>query len=530
MKHTTLLILLYLSGAINAQINSSYLDHNNVSVYLSDAGTYFFDYENSTMGYEVPKGSNQFAIYSTQFWFAGKDANDSIRFVQGASPGNGSDVFSGPVCNPAVYLDSSYQNGWSNSIWEICQEEIDSYKVWWEACAGPNADANACANVIQPSNESLSKIYSWPAHGDVTLGQSYWMAPFFDNNSDGIYDPTYGDYPQIKGCCATYMIQNDAAATHTYSGTDSMRIEFHYMFYQYQTWDYLNDVTFVDVKAVNRGNEDYTEFVYCIEVDSDLGNFADDYFGCDSASNCMYFYNADNFDENGGVYLGYGIDPPAIGVVCLDKDMTACVPYNSGSTVNSKWNLLNGKQANGSDWLDPNATSTNYVFSGNPTNPSAWSALAVGYPTGDASSLASTYHGAFNSGDTITQTYAILYARTGNHLENVQKIIDLSAEVKVFFDNESNTSCNEATWNVPEFNSTEFNVYPNPSSGMLHIENSENTRVHIEIRDITGKLIYTGLPTTQSSISINVEEIPRGIYLINLNTEQGKTVRKIIRD
>jgi len=37
------------------------------------------------------------------------------------------------------------------------------------------------------------------------LGQSEKIAPFYDNNNDGIYDPMAGDYPQIKGDQALFF-------------------------------------------------------------------------------------------------------------------------------------------------------------------------------------------------------------------------------------------------------------------------------------------------------------------------------------
>ena len=68
---------------LNSQINSILLEHNNVSATISDLGTYFRDVESDEMGYEVPKESGLHTIYSTQFWFAGKDQLDSLHFVHG---------------------------------------------------------------------------------------------------------------------------------------------------------------------------------------------------------------------------------------------------------------------------------------------------------------------------------------------------------------------------------------------------------------------------------------------------------------
>ena len=514
---------------LNAQINFTQLDHNNVSAHISDVGTYFRDYVNSNKGYEVPKGSGRSAIYSTQFWFAGKDPSNEIRLIQGGSTTN-ADVFSGPISGLGTYSDPSYQSAWGNSMWEMCQSEIDIYTTWWEACNGPNSNAQDCANATTPSTETLNRIYSWPAHGDVSLGQSYYLAPFFDYNSDGTYDPGDGDYPIIRGCCAVYMIQNDAAQSHTYSNTDSLGVELHFMFYQYQTWDYLNDVTFVDLKAVNRSNTNYSDFVSSIYVDADIGYYGDDYYGCDSVSNTMYFYNGDNLDENNAGYLGYGTNPPALGIVGLGSGMTACAPFYSGASINEKWNIMNGLQPNGTPWLNPNSNPTNYVFSGNPNVPIEWSAMGEGFPPNDVRGLASFYHGSLNSGDTLTQTFAITFAQNGNNLDNVNNILNTSNEIKLFYDNQSNQPCNGATWGLGDNDLIHFSVYPNPTNGIINIVNESNIELNIQIYDSYGRSIKNTISTNNSTIEINLSNEPKGFYTIKVVSGKEVQFFKVILD
>src|SRR5690606_4877853 len=105
----------------------------------------------------------------------------------------------------------------------------------------------------------------------------------------------------------------------------------HLMFYQYQTSDYLNDATFIDIKAINKSSIDYPEFVHSILVDADIGNYIDDNFGCDSINNIMFFYNGDNNDQDGSFYLGYGVDPPAIGIVSLENNISSCTPFTAST-------------------------------------------------------------------------------------------------------------------------------------------------------------------------------------------------------
>ena len=49
-------------------------------------------------------------------------------------------------------------------------------------------------------------------------------------------------------------------------------------------------------------------------MDADLGNYADDYVGCDVTRGLGYCFNGDNFDQNNAGKIGYGSNPPAIGI------------------------------------------------------------------------------------------------------------------------------------------------------------------------------------------------------------------------
>lgn len=530
MKRKLSLLTLVIFGQLNAQSNSTILEHNNVSAHISDVGTFFRNFTDSTLGYEIPKGSGRHAIYSTQFWFAGADSTGEIHFVQGGAPGLGSDVFNGPISDAATYNTPTYQNAWGSAMWEINQYEIDIFKTWWTACSSysPSVNLQDCLNAATPTIESLERIDSWPAHGDYTQGQSFYLAPYYDYDGSGYYNPEAGDYPIIKGCSAVYMIQNDAAQSHTYSDTDSIGLEIHTMFYQYQTWDYLNDVTFVDIIAINRSNQDYSDFAHSVVVEANIGNNLDDYYGCDSTSNTMFFYNGDNNDEDALPYLGYGLNPPAIGVVSLDQEMSSCVTYGSNPTVSGKWNLMHGLQNNGADWLDNNLNATNYVFSGNPNVSSEWSALNSAMPVGNAKGISSHNYGTLHSGDTLKQTYAITYARNGTNLENVNNILSISSEIKSFYDSQNTAPCTGAVLGLSENKKDDFSLFPNPSTGKFTIRNNANVELKIRIYNSIGQMVKEVNSNNNTKVLIDLSNQSRGIYTVELISEKGVHNKKVV--
>lgn len=529
MKNVNYLLILLLSTTFNghSQTNYTFLDHNNVSAYISDAGTFFVDVLTTEAGYEVPKGSGHDAIYSTQFWFAGKDVGGNIHFSQGGYPGSGRDVFNGPISGEGTYDTPEYQSQWGVSMWSICQADIDHYVTWWKCQNGIIVDD--CELVSEPSMALINLLNSWPAHGDVSIGQSYFLAPFFDYDMDGVYSPADGDYPIIKGCCATYMIQNDAAESHSYSLSDSIGLEIHYMFYQYESVDYLNDATFVDVMAINRGNTNYLEFAHSIYVDADLGNYSDDYFGCDSTNSVMYFYNADNIDENNPPSLGYGIDPPALGIVSLEHSLTSSSYYGQagGFSIQEKWNAMNGLQFSGAPWLNPLGEDTKFTFSGNPSSGTEWNETTAGNASGDRRALASFFNGPLNSGDTLFQSYAILYTRDGNHLENAEAIINLAAEVKNFYDAETEMPCTTETASIGSLSNERIALSPNPSRGYFEVTSAEKM-LSLTIFNTQGQKVYD-LPVVNSNfVKCDLSAESHGLYLMQVQTEKGISMTKLV--
>ena len=208
--------------------------------------------------------------------------------------------------------------------------------------------------------------------------------------------------------------------------------------------------------------------------------------------------------------------------------MTSSAYYmnGGGNSISEKWNIMNGLQFSGDPWLDPNGNVTSYVYSGNPNIPTEWCEISNGNTPGDRRGVSSLNVGPFNSGDTLFQTYAISYSRVGNNLENVQSIIDLAADLKTFYDNESDIPCQNGTWNVNEIETLELTIAPNPAINELHIESSSLIE-QLEIYDLTGRSLakYTGIQSTH--FDIDCRFLHSGNYLVKVSSEEKTAVRQV---
>lgn len=78
------------------------------------------------------------------------------------------------------------------------------------------------------------------------------------------------------------------------------------------------------------------------------------------------------------------------------------------------------------------------------------------------------------------------------------------------------------------FDATAISMYPNPASNLVTITNANSPEKisTVTIYEITGKRIYTLNNDTLDSISIDVSHFSKGIYLVELTTENNTKVTK----
>ena len=80
--------------------------------------------------------------------------------------------------------------------------------------------------------------------------------------------------------------------------------------------------------------------------------------------------------------------------------------------------------------------------------------------------------------------------------------------------------------NITELPSSLFNVYPIPANNNLTIEAQNNELTNLELLNVNGKLILKK-EFTQST-SLDVSYIAKGMYYLNLKTDEGKLTKQII--
>lgn len=538
---TTLLSLLIGSTSFGQTFSTTILDQNNVSAIITDGGILFNDQATSIAGYEVPAGQGTTAIYAASMWFGGIDGSGQLR-LSGASYQNSLDIFPGPyTSDTAQYSSASYSTQYGTSLWSVTKVEIDDHIQNWN----------------QPGYVIPSSLLNWPGNGDISLGVSDQLAPYVDMNGNDIYEPQLGDYPNIRGDKAVYVIMNDSRYPHTGSNGEPLHIEVHQMIYQYSTNDYLNDLTFINTRVFNRGGYTYSNFKTSFYTDGDLGNYMDDYVGCDSLRNMVFTYNGDALDENNGGAPGFGADPPAIGIMSLNTPMTSATYYTNAvgypqtdpNNAIEYWNYMNGLWADGTPMYfggtgfpgssGSTTTTTNYMYSGDPleiaAGPTLWEWNEINpdnsynaNPSGDRRMVMSLDSAYFAPGDQICYDYVIVFGpgTPGTFPSGISSLQQRADSVQIWYDNQ-NFDCQQVTLSLTENTIANTIVYPNPSSGEFNVELGDDLgELTLTVFDLQGRIVFNEKYLT-NNITFGLNEKP-GTYLLQIQSASGMHTERIV--
>ncbi|HTL81489.1 MAG TPA: T9SS type A sorting domain-containing protein [Bacteroidia bacterium] len=566
MKKTLLLLFvsaLPFTGIYAQAVANSKADINGVSAMVNANGDLFWNYQ--TAEFEVPKGSQKNTIFAGAMWIGGLDTSGQLHLAAQTYRQSGNDFYPGPVMDSANY--SAATDAQWNKVWKINKTSIDSFCTW------------TVNHSVYPNYTIPSSILNWPGNGNVALGEAAILAPFVDQNSDGVYDPNNGDYPCIKGDQAVFFIFNDDRNAHTETGGQKMKIEVHAMAYSFiSPGTYLDSTVFLNYKIINRSSNDYSNCQLGSWIDFDIGSYNDDYVGCSVQQQMFYGYNGDANDGSSAIpTLGtYGANPPAEGVVFLrgpeadpndgidnNRDgivdepgeycrMNHFVYYNNDFSVTGNpqlaidyYNYMNGfwkdtthityggtgyGGALNTDCMFPGASDPSGACSGNmPQAP--WDEMTANNTPGDRRGMASSGQFTLSANEEMCVDLALVYARgTAGPASSVTLLEADADSVSNFYLSTSPCSCVPNPLAVHELNdSRAIGIYPNPSGGNITVNwKPQTVNAKLEVIDVNGKVVLVQT-INRALTEINTDQLANGIYLIRITDGNETASTKLIR-
>lgn len=339
---------------------SAELSLNNVRARINQGGNMWYD--GSTAHYYVPKDGNSTAMFCAALWIGGQDENQQLRVAALKFGQSGDDFWPGPLTvDGNASVNKSVCDEW-DKIYRITKAEVQAFISSFQL----DAEGKPIAGTYDPSTLT-DAIKNWPGNGNTSLKQSKFLAPFYDQNGDGIYSYNDGDYPYydfsgdlcpakikanlpagsrytptptmesdtvnpnygtggkikayggllvdqvLKGDETLWWVFNDKGNAHTESGSENpIGLEIRAQAFAFTMNNEINNMTFYSYEIINRSTFTLTNTYFSQWVDCDLGYAQDDYVGCDVERGLGYCYNGTATDGPGtGAYSG---NPPAVGI------------------------------------------------------------------------------------------------------------------------------------------------------------------------------------------------------------------------
>lgn len=537
------LTIIISAGLVNAQ-ESDFLHINDVKARYSANGQLFaapdMDWESYIVQpFDYPIG-DPYPPHNTlgvsHFWIGALDTAGQLYLAAALNEPSGADFWAGPVADD--YLDPDYLSRY-NRVWVVNADVIENHIAFWNT-----------AGYTVPE-----QLADWPGNGNIANGEPEQLAPYFDYNNNSIYDPENGDYPIIRGDQAVYMITNDIAGVHTYSGGTPLQVELHMMAYAYNmpSDSAMRKTTFFNIQIINRSPIDYIDMKFGMYNAFDLGAYDDNYVGSDPSRNMYFVYNADLID--GPTSPNYGPTPPAQSVKFLNTDLSSFIQTRWDSiighlpeTTDEFWYRLNGK------WLDGSSMTfggngmggvspTNYLFTGTPLDTSTWSEYSISAVGSIREALGATSIYELLSNDTacidMAFTTAFCYepiifgADTSFNLpfNTVEVLKTRVDDVQEFYD--SNFSeCLITSLKNPDYtdvtnsyHDSEFHLYPNPANQYIYLQSGiKGIGVrNCKFYNASGNLIKSVQSNQIKENGISIAELPAGMYVVVFNLNNGET-------
>jgi hypothetical protein len=479
------------------------------------------------------------------------------------------------TCVPGPYTPKAFQNN----------ENIDFYN------RGYYVSREMINNhILELNNQNSSYkipfgIKFWPAHGNINLGQSANLAPFIDQNNNGIYEPELGDYPEILG---------DQCVLNIYAQLDSLQansgIEAHQFIFTFDcdTNEILSKAVFVKEQFHSRTQHIYKAHISTFS-DFDIGYYYDDYSGTDVQNNLIYAMNGDNIDEDYSGKEGFHYNIPVVGTQILQgmklkkdtldnlfgilenesingigfgdeqidnefSNLYASNSFNSISndalndpkTIGQMYLNMKGKSSNGFPRLVGNDT-VRHAYFGN-SDPYHYSSngedigenfteLDNFYPSGDRRMLASTDKGNFLIGDTLNYFTVHFFA-----LDSIYELNSNSAnKLRMYAERLKNQFKNNELGCGKSFNKVEatnqysgigvpneleISIYPNPFTDEIKIGKLVG-KATVSLFDLNGKVLLT--KEIENQTALNLSALKSSIYFLKVQQNGIQKQYKIVK-
>lgn len=502
------------------------LHANHISTPVYIFGT--LSYDGQYAQYLLDMGDYQAStIFASSMWIGNSDHMAASRFMN-----TGHDFFPGPLrtTDAKSTVEKAQQY---NRVWHVTREMID-YHI---------------AHCGDAGYVPVDDILTWPANGDVWEGYAQHLAPFYDADNSGYYNPYAGDYPLIRGDECVFSIFNDGYTTHTESNGNAMGVEIHCMTYAFNepADSTLWNTVFAHYDIYNRSANSYDSTYLGAWTDFDIGYAWDDYIGCDVQNNMFYGYNGGVTDGSGtGSFQGI---PPAQGTLILSQDgelgMTSFMAYDNttssvmGEPVNPSdyYYYLRGLQKNGDfPWYGPTG-GYQYMYPGmsDMENFGEMYEFTNGNAPGDRRGVGGS--GPFTFGSGASRQFDVAYLTAWSDVPDcvgcsIATLAGQAPRLRSQWLRDTTDSGRPFLYmpysapheaGIDDLLQASLQVYPNPTTGMLTV--TVPMAGDVQLYDMMGRQLLSQR-VTEGKVTLDLGGLPQGIYLLRAAGQATRVVKR----
>lgn len=155
-------------------------------------------------------------------------------------------------------------------------------------------------------------------------------------------------------------------------------------------------------------------------------------------------------------------------------------------------------------------------------------------PTANTAELIEAITPAFNRTMNVTNaqtaiTYTVnISGSAGQTVRIALRHHDCTDQNLLYFDDLKVT---QAALSTNEFLASQLKVYPNPSNNFVTISTDANVMFNqVSLTDLNGRTVKIVELNGDSSAQINISDLAAGVYMMNINSDQGSLTKKIIKN
>lgn len=545
----TILSLAFIFHALLAQSEAAVMDVGRLRVHISEDGSW---------------GSNEQAFLEWR-----KDNGEYVSLLQkGGLHFGGVDLSSN--------LEVAVMDGTSNraGFWEPQIELTGVFRVSREEILAHLADYEDNQNIDNP----IPAIYAWPGVGNPfffeNTGQElpmlyYGAANFWDEDSDGMYNPDGGDTPffdyRENPFCGPestpaelYWLSFTVAANPLLPNVPNLQIYTqiaHFGCANGAADELLNRSIIINSKIINFGTEVINNVRFGHRFRSALGNTAGDALATNPELGHTYFYELNGEDE------AFGSEAvPTVSIAALSGPLNemgeqisidGVLPeylyangpavFESAENTIEAYNLISGiwkdntSLTSGGNGYDPNGTPTRWAFPGLPGS-ADWNFEAVSNPPQQVGYISSFPAFSLLPGAVNEVMLAVIVGNEGETLADVITGLDADTDAlnSLFAEDglcNTQPQCNPSSVTsetvVPALAVT---ISPNPVSNQLNVQlDEEIASAKIFIRDATGRLWLQSSYADGGQIRLLTANLPGGVYLLTVQTAAGQRTLRFVK-